>query len=156
MVGGMNEQLHHATIVLEHAYSAPIERVFAEFADPKARAKWSAPSNDALIYDEADFREGGRDVFRCGPRDDLRFCGVTTYQLILPNKCVISTEALSEGDRPLGISLNTLDFAPTPEGTNLKVTIQMISFVGASMVGGYEPGNRGALEGLSRHLAATR
>jgi uncharacterized protein YndB with AHSA1/START domain len=153
---GMKEQLHHATIVLERAYPAPIERVFAEFADPQARAKWSALSGDALVYEENEFREGGRDVFRCGPPNDLRFRGVTTYQLIAPNRCVISTEALSEGARRLAVALNTLDFEPTAEGTNLKVTIQMISFAGPGMVEGYESGNRGALEGLSRHLAAIR
>lgn len=51
----MKKQLHHARIALERAYPAPVERVFAEFADPHVRAKWSPPSNDALVYDEADF-----------------------------------------------------------------------------------------------------
>jgi hypothetical protein len=64
----MNDKLQHATITLQHSYSAPLERVFSEFADPGARARWSAPSNDVLIYDEADFRIGGKDVFRCGPK----------------------------------------------------------------------------------------
>ena len=62
----MESKLHHATITLERAYTVPVERVFSEFADPQARAEWNAPSNDALVYDEADFHEGGRDVFRCG------------------------------------------------------------------------------------------
>ena len=44
----------HATITLQQRYSAPPERVFSEFADPVKRARWSAPSNDALIYDEAE------------------------------------------------------------------------------------------------------
>ena len=151
----MKKELHHATIVLERAYPAPVERVFAEFADPHARAKWSAPSNDALVYEETDFREGGRDVFRCGPPNDLRFLGVTTYQVIAPNSCVISTETLSEGGKRLAVALNTLNFEPTADGTNLKITVQLASFAGADMVGGYESGNRGALEGLSRHLTRT-
>ena len=150
----MKEKLHHATVTLERAYAVPVERVFSEFADPHARAKWSAPSNDALVYDEADFREGGRDMFRCGPPNDLRFLGVTTYQVIVPNSCVISTETLSEGGKRLAVALNTLNFEPTVDGTNLKITVQIASFVGAGMVGGYESGNRSALEGLSRHLTA--
>jgi hypothetical protein len=41
--------------------------VFASFADPVIRAKWSAPSDTAvLLYDEANFAIGGRDVFQCG------------------------------------------------------------------------------------------
>jgi uncharacterized protein YndB with AHSA1/START domain len=152
--GSMSEKLHHATINLEHSYAATVERVFSEFADPATRAKWSAPSNDTLVYDKADFREGGRDVFRCGPPNDLRFRGVTTYQVIVPNQCVISTEMLVEGGNRLAVALNTLDFKATGDSTRLKVTIQIVSFVGPGMIGSYESGNRGALEGLSRHLAA--
>ena len=150
----MNEKLHHATITLERAYAAPVERAFSEFADPRTRAKWSAPSNDALVYDEADFREGARDVFRCGTPNDLRFRGVTTYQVIIPNKCVISTESLCEGTTRLAVVLNTLELGPTTEGAQLRLTVQIASFVGPEMVKGYESGNRGAMEGLARHLAA--
>lgn len=60
--------MYPATITLERAYAVSVERVFSESADPRARAKWSAPSNDALVYDEGDFHEGSRDVFRCGRR----------------------------------------------------------------------------------------
>ena len=63
---GMREKLHH-----ERAYAVPAERVFSQFADPQARAKWSTPANDALVYDEASFREGGRDLFPCGPPNNL-------------------------------------------------------------------------------------
>ena len=150
----MKEKLHHATITLERAYAASAEHIFSEFADPRARAKWSAPQNDALVYDEADFREGGRDVFRCGPRNDLRFQGVTTYHVIVPNRCVVSTESLSEGATQLAIALNTLEFESTAEGANLRLTVQIASFVGPGLVTGYESGNRSALEGLARQLAA--
>lgn len=148
----MSKELHHATINLKRAFSMSAEHIFSEFADPQARAKWSAPSNDALIYDESDFREGGRDVFRCGPADDLRFQGTTTYHVIVPNKCVISTETLVQGKSRLAVALNTLEFVPTEKGSNLEVTIQIASFVGPEMIKGYESGNRSALEGLARHL----
>jgi hypothetical protein len=46
-----------------------------------------------------------------------------------------------------------LDFEPAGEGTNLKVTVQMVSLVGAGMIEGYESGNKGALENLGRHLS---
>ena len=149
----MSEAIYHATINLQGFYPAAVERVFSEFADPAARAKWSAPANDTLIYDKADFREGGGDVFRCGPPNDLRFRGETTYQAIVPNKCVISTEILTEGGKRLAVALNTLSFEATGEGTMLKVTVQLVSFVGPGMVEGYESGNKGALEGLASHLA---
>lgn len=150
----MGENLYHATINLEHSYGAPAEWVFSEFADPATRAKWSAPTGDTLVYNRADFREGGGDVFHCGPPNDLRFRGETTYQVIIPNKCVISTEILSEGGKRLAVALNTLSFEATGQGTTLKVTVQMVSFVGPGMIEGYTSGNEGALEGLARHLSA--
>lgn len=152
---GMSETLHH-TITMERTYSAKADCVFAEFADPVARAKWSVLSNDALVYDEADFREGGRDVFRCGPPGDLRFRGVVAYQVIVPNHCVVYTETLTDDGKRVAVALNTLEFEPVGEGTVLKVTVQIVSFVGIGMVKGYESGNRDALEGLSRHLASLR
>ena len=100
----MSENLHHATITMEHAYPATVERIFSDFADPAARAKWSAPLNDTLVYDKADFREGGSDVFRCGPPNDLRFRGETTWQVIVPCKCVVATETLSEGGQRLAVA----------------------------------------------------
>src|SRR5580704_10666122 len=81
----MNDKLQHATITLQHSYSAPLERVFCEFADPVARARWSAPSKDELIYDEANFQIGGKDVFRCGSKGAPKFRGETRYLEIVPN-----------------------------------------------------------------------
>jgi uncharacterized protein YndB with AHSA1/START domain len=129
----MSEKLFHTTITMEHAYPATVVRVFSEFADPATRAKWSAPRNDTLVYDKADFREGGGDVFRCGPPNDLRFRGETAYQVIVPGKCVISTETLSEGGQRLAVALNTMDFEATGAGAMLRVTIQLVSFVGPGM-----------------------
>jgi uncharacterized protein YndB with AHSA1/START domain len=151
----MSENLQHATITFERSYAAPVERVFSEFADPVARARWSPPSNDVLIYDETDFRTGGRDVFRCGPQNEPKFRGETFYHLIVSNKCVVSSEALEGDGQRLAISLNTLDFEAAGEGTHLKLTVQMVSFVGAGIVEGYESGNKAALENLSRHLNGT-
>jgi uncharacterized protein YndB with AHSA1/START domain len=150
----MNEKSQHATIVLERTYLAPIGRVFSEFADPVARARWSPPSSDVLIYDQTDFRAGGRDLFRCGPKNDApKFRGETLYHLIVPNKCVVSSETLEADGQRLAVSLNTLDLEAAGESTNLKLTVQMVSFVGAGMIEGYESGNKSALENLARHLS---
>jgi ketosteroid isomerase-like protein/uncharacterized protein YndB with AHSA1/START domain len=148
-----SDTLQHATIKLQHSYLAPPERVFSEFADPVARARWSTPSKDALIYDEADFRLGGKDVFRCGPKGDPKFRGETHYLNIVTNARVVSSETLDVEGQRLAVALTTLDFEPTEEGTNLTVTIQMVSFVGPDMIHGYESGNKSALQNLSLHLS---
>jgi uncharacterized protein YndB with AHSA1/START domain len=152
----MVHKLQHATVTLEHSYSAPVERVFSEFADPVARARWSATSNDELVYDEADFQIGGKDVFRCGPKGDLKFRGETHYLDIVPNARVVSSETVDVDGQRLAAALTTLDFEPTESGTNLKVTIQVVSFVGPDMIRSYESGNKSALKNLSLHLTKIR
>jgi uncharacterized protein YndB with AHSA1/START domain len=146
---------HHATIVLERRFDATPSRVFAEFADPVVRAQWSAPSGDELVYEEAAFQVGGRDVFRCGPKGDLKFRGETTYHVIEPGKCVISSESLDAGGQHLALSLSTLEVREAADGTNLKLTIQIVSSVGEGAIKGFESGNRSALDGLAAHLART-
>ena len=152
----MNDKSHHATITLQHSYPAPPEQVFSEFADPVVRVRWSAPSNDELVYDEADFRIGGKDVFRCGPKGDPKFRGETRYLDIVPNARVVSSETVDVDGQRLAVALTTLDFASTKDGTNLTVTIQMVSFVGPDMVHSYESGNKSALKNLSLHLSNIR
>ena len=146
---------HHATIVLERRYDATASRVFAEFANPVVRARWSAPSGDELVYEEAAFEVGGRDVFRCGPKGDLKFRGETTYHLIAPGSCVISSESIGEPGQQLAVSLNTLELQEAAGATNLKLTIQIVSSVGDGMIRSFESGNRSALDGLAAHLAGT-
>ena len=148
----MNNKPLHATIKLEHSYSAPLERVFSEFADPVARARWSAPSNDVLIYDEADFRVGGKDVYRCGPKGDLKVRGETRYLHIVANTRVVSSETVDVDGQRLAVALTTLDFEPLDDGTNLTVTVQIVSFAGPEVVHGYESGNKSALKNLALYL----
>ena len=70
----------HSTLAFERELPAPIEAVFAAFADPAARAAWGVPSDTAVvIYDEADFREGGQDRFRCGARVNPNILGTVQY-----------------------------------------------------------------------------
>jgi uncharacterized protein YndB with AHSA1/START domain len=112
------------------------------------------PPREVLIYDEANFREGGRDRFRSGPRSDPKFHGETLYHRIVPNKHVISSETLDTDGERLTISLSTFDFEPSLGGTNLKLTVQLVSLAGPGMIAGYKGGNQSALESLSRHLSA--
>jgi uncharacterized protein YndB with AHSA1/START domain len=150
----MNGKPEHATITLERSYSAPLERVFSEFANPVARARWSAPSDDVLIYDEANFNVGGKDVFRCGPKGDPKFRGETRYLLIVPNTRVVSSETLDMDGQRLAVSLTTLDFEQTGDRTKLTVTVQMLSLVGPGIIQGYESGNKSALDNFSQHLSS--
>lgn len=71
---------------------------------------------------------------------------------IVANLRVVSSETLDMEGQRLAIALTTLDFEPTDDGTNLTVTVQMVSFAGADVIHGYESGNRSALKNLSEYL----
>jgi uncharacterized protein YndB with AHSA1/START domain len=149
----MYRKPQHSTITLEASLFAPLERVFSEFADPAGRVRWSPPSEDVLIYDEADFRTGGKDVFRCGPKANPNIRGETHYLLIVPNARVVSSETVSMNGETLAVSLTTLDFESAAGATKLNLIVQVVSFVGREMIQGYESGNKSALENLAKHLS---
>jgi uncharacterized protein YndB with AHSA1/START domain len=144
---------HHATIVIERTFDAPTQRVFAALSDPVARARWSAPSDTAvIIYDEADFRVGGRDIFRCGAKNDPRYRGETHYRNIVPNRRIVSTETVDELDTRLSVALTTVELEPDGELTKLKLTVQLAALGDPRMIDGTRTGYAGALDNLARFL----
>jgi hypothetical protein len=88
----MNTQnVRHGTLIFERTCNAPLERVFVAFADVNERLRWGAPSDKtAFIYDEADFREGGKDVFRCGTKSNPQYLGVND----VPRHCSESANCI--------------------------------------------------------------
>jgi uncharacterized protein YndB with AHSA1/START domain len=141
----------HATLVFEREIPAPVERVFAAFADPAARARWGSPSdNTALVYDEADFREGGQDRFRCGSKSDLNIHGTTRYLEIVAPLRIVSSETIVTDGKRMCASLTTLELTPDGEKTRLKNTTQLASFIGEDMVKGHKTGTNASLDNLVR------
>jgi len=145
---------HHATIVIERMFDAPADRVFTALSDPVARAQWSAPSDTAvIIYEEADFRVGGRDIFRCGAKNDPRYRGETRYCDIVPNRRIICTETVDEVDTRLSAALTTAELEPDGARTKLKLTVQLAALDDPRMIEGTKAGYAGALDNLARFLA---
>lgn len=143
------------TIVLERLYAASPERVFRAFADVEARLRWGRPSEHAgLVYDKTDFRVGGLDVSRCGPRDNLVYRVETRYWDIVPETRIVTSEIVFQDPRPLSISLITVALEAADGGTRLTFTDQIVAFGGASMIAGSRAGYGAALDNLRAELAA--
>lgn len=144
----------HTTLVFEREIPAPVEKVFAAFADPTARADWGTPSDTAtVIYDETNFREGGQDRFRCGSKADPNIHGTTRYLDIIPNRRVVSSETIVVDGKRLCVSLTTLELTPDGKQTRLKSTTQLASFIGEDMVKGHKTGNDATLDNLVRYFS---
>ncbi|HMR11296.1 MAG TPA: hypothetical protein PKA88_36200, partial [Polyangiaceae bacterium] len=88
MTVGTNTVMHD-TIRLERQLAHPPSAVFAAYADVDQRVAWTAPSDDEIVVFEADdFRVGGLDQFRCGPRRAPDFVGTTRYDHIIDNELI--------------------------------------------------------------------
>ncbi len=139
----------HATLFFERMVPATCSQVFTAYADVEERQKWGAPSdNTALIYDRADFREGGEDAFRCGSKGNPNIHGATRYLDIVANRRIVSIETITVDGRRLCASLQTVELDPDGNRTKLKSTIQLVSFVGQDMVKGHESGTNASLDNL--------
>jgi uncharacterized protein YndB with AHSA1/START domain len=148
-----NEVLHE-TIVIERTYDADAGRVFAFFADPALRAIWGVPSDTAvIIYDEANFAIGGRDVFRCGAKSDPKYRGETHYLHIVAGSHIVSSETIDADGKRLSASLTTVQFLPKGTQTKLTLTVQIAAFEGRDMIEGTKFGHNAALANLAKALS---
>jgi len=154
MVDGSTQDVgtNHATLVFERKIQAPVTDVFAAYANARARAQWSAPAGDIIVFDQDEFREGGQDQFRCGPEANPSIVGTTHYFEIVPEERIVSAETLVLDGTRLAISLITTEFDDCGESTSLKSMVQLLSLVGQDMVAGYQHGNNAALDGLEAYF----
>lgn len=144
-----SQELKHSNLVFERICAAPVERVYAAFANPEERANWGTPSETAaFIYDKVDFREGGIDVFRCGDKSNPQYCGMTIYHDIVPNERIVSSEVVETQGRKLLISLSTTTFEAEGSGAKVGVTVQLTSLAGEDMLNGAKFGHNASLDNL--------
>ncbi len=147
----------HGTVVVERTLDVPVSRVYRAFADAKERASWGAPSDTAVfIYEETNFCVGGRDVARCGAKEDPRYRVEARYVDIVDERRVVWTETVHEADKLLATNITTLELTPDGERTRLKVTVQVTSLAGAGMIENTEAGHKGSLENMARHLERSK
>lgn len=143
----------HATLVMERTYNAAPARVFAAWADVEARKRWSAPAeNIRIVYEEADFREGGRDVSRCIEPGNDDYVAVVNYIDIKRDQRIAFVEDIAHGKRRVSAALISVELAPRGGNTRLLLTMQIASFDDAGMEQGYQFGWSAALDNLAKEF----
>lgn len=148
----MNSPVHD-TIRLNRRIDAPVADVWNAYADSVARAQWSVPAGEKLVYEQTDFREGGHDSYRCGPPETLTFRAEVEYSRIVPNELIVYSETVKHEGQPIATGHVTWEFESDTEATLVTITSQIVSFVGSEMIDGNRNGHTKALEQLGRHLA---
>jgi uncharacterized protein YndB with AHSA1/START domain len=146
--------VRHETLTFQREYAATPAVVFETYVDVEARARWSAPSDSAVvIYTQDDFRVGGADRYRCGDKRAPQYEGEVRYVEIVDGSRIVYSEVITAGEKRLAASLVTWEIAPTTKGSRLTVTVQVASFVGEDMVVGTTVGMNAALDNLGAELA---
>lgn len=147
---------HHGTIRLERHYKAAPSRVFAAWAEPEARAKWDVPGRWVIAEQTFDFREGGRELKRFGPKDDPRFLADKVYRDIVPDRRIVFSYFMTAHDVPISASLTTVELAPDGQGTRLLLVEQIVCFDGKDNIANREEGLSSMLDKIGEWLLSSR
>ncbi|WP_027132921.1 SRPBCC family protein [Geminicoccus roseus] len=120
--------VQHATFVIERRFKASPARVFHAWADPAARARWESPGEDWTMEDlPRDFRVGGEEVARFGPKGGPMFEARTRYHEIRPERRILFSyemHGLAEGGGLGSVSLASVELLQSGSGTRLIFTEQ--------------------------------
>ena len=150
----MTRSAQHGTIRLERRYKATAPRVFAAWAEPKARAKWDVPGRWLIAEQRIDFREGGRELKRFGPKDDPRFVADTLYLDIVPDRRIVFSYSMTSRGTPISVSLTTVEIMPDGQGTKLLLTEQVAFLDGKDNAANREEGLASMLDKIGESLPA--
>jgi uncharacterized protein YndB with AHSA1/START domain len=143
----------HATFCIERVYPAPPARVFAAWATPEAKSHWFSGPDGVEIYERSmDFRSGGAERLwgkhPGGKVSDFQ----ARYFEVIANERIIYGYDMYVDERKLSVSLATIEFKPTGEGTRLVMTEQGAFLDGYDDAGSREEGTRWLLENLALAL----
>ena len=142
----------HGTIRLERRYKASPNRVFAAWAEPKARAKWDVPGRWVIAEQTFDFREGGREVKRFGPKGDPRLVAATLYLDIVPQRRIVFSYSMTSRGTPISVSLTTIELSVDEKDTHLLLTEQIVFLDGNDNAANREEGLASMLDKIGETL----
>lgn len=144
--------LEHATFAIERIYPASIARVYAAFADPAVKAQWFSCHEDATY--ELDFRVGGREYFRGGPKGGPVYTNETRYHDIVPNTRFAWSYSMHADGALISVSVNTVELFEVADGTRMVFTEQGVFFDGRDTAAQREHGTGIGLDALGTMLRA--
>lgn len=141
----------HATFVIERAFEAQPPRVFAAWATAEAKSQWFGPRTmDGYDFD---FRLGGSEQFAADGPDGARYRYIALYQDIVPDERIVYTYEMYRDEHRISVSVATIEFAASAQGTALTVTEQGVYLDGHDTAAIREHGTRELIEMLAKVVA---
>jgi uncharacterized protein YndB with AHSA1/START domain len=143
----------HATFSIERIYDATPARVFAAFANAREKESWfKGPPEWGVAVHEMDFRVGGREINRGGPKGGTVHAFEARYWDIVPNERIVFSYDMHLDDKRISVSLTTVELKPAGGGTRLIFTEQGVFLDGWDNPAVREQGTRGLLDALGAYL----
>ena len=143
----------HGTFVLTRTYPVPPTRVFAAWADRDTKARWFGAPGEANTGLELDFRVGGAETNRGGPPGGPVYTYEAVYRDIVPAERIVYGYSMTVDDTLISVSLTTVEFAPTANGTTLTLTEQGVFLDGGDTPEVREKGTGDLLDQLGAALS---
>ena len=155
---GTRSVTHHSFTIERELPHAPA-RVFAAWADPKAKAAWFAAPKGLCteVIREQEFKVGGKERLRGEWNNGRTSDFHCVYQDILPDRRIVYSYNMYVNDEKLSVSLATIEFEAAKvdgkAGTRLILTEQG-AYLDGNQDGGpsREQGTRGLVEALAAYL----
>jgi uncharacterized protein YndB with AHSA1/START domain len=147
----------HNTFTIERTFDAPVDRVFKAFANWEAKKKWFA-SPEGWIQGEAhmDFRVGGTEVNKGGPKGGPVHSFASRYYDIVPNERIVYAYEMYMDDKRISVSVATFELKADGSRTRLKLTEQGAYLDGFDNGAQREAGTRDLLDALGESLKTPR
>jgi uncharacterized protein YndB with AHSA1/START domain len=150
----------HDTFLIERTYLATPSRVFAAFASEEAKSAWGDTVNletpagaEPSVFD---FRVGGRERFTIRVEGSMLRYDALYYDIVPDQRIVYSYEMYVGGAR-ISVSVATIEFAKSGDGTALTWTEQgayLDGIDGPQAPALRKEGTAEMLDGLTRYLQA--
>lgn len=109
---------HAFELVLKRTIDAPPEKVYRAYTDPAILAQWFAPKPWRISDAVVEPRVGGRFNFLMHGPNGERFPNSGIFLEVVPNRRLISTDALTPNWKPSGapFMVARIDLEPTADG----------------------------------------
>lgn len=116
---------YHDTFVIERTFDASPARLFKAHADVKAKSAWFGGPPDWDNGElQSDFRVGGKEYHKGGPKGGFVSEYSATYLDIVPDERIIIAYEMVLDGKKMSVSLATTEFVAAGKGAKVIFTEQ--------------------------------
>lgn len=142
----------YGSFTIERTFDAPIEKVWAAFADQAAKERWFKGPDDAPDDHTMDFRVGGREHNQGKFHDGTEHRFEALYYDIVPLERIIYTYEMYINGQRISVSLAAIVFERDGNGTKLSLGESGVFLDGFDKPEVREQGTRELLNALEKSL----